>query len=120
MGSNRSTGKKGEKLAEDWLRTLGYEIRHCNWRTGKKEIDIIAVRNDVLHFIEVKTSRQLQFGYPEQRVHRKKMKAFFDAGSNYLAENPGWEKVQYNIIAIQLLPGAVPSLLLLEDVYYYE
>lgn len=120
MGSNRSTGKKGEKLAEEWLRAQGYIIRHCNWRTGKKEIDIIAVLNDILHFVEVKTSRQLQYGFPEQRVHRKKMKSFIEAGSQYQSENPEWLKVQYDIISIQWLPGSSPTLFLLEDVYYYE
>jgi len=120
MASNRETGKKGEELAERWLLKHGFAIQHCNWRTGRFEIDIIASLADTLHFIEVKTSRQQRYGFPEQRIGIKKMKHFMYSGDRYLLQYPEWRKVQYDIIAIQWLRGHSPSLLFIEDVYLMD
>ncbi|HTF30986.1 MAG TPA: YraN family protein, partial [Flavitalea sp.] len=68
MRDNMGTGKKGELLAAKYLLDLGFNILHCNWRYRKAEIDIIASKNSILHFIEVKTRTSLAFGYPEESV----------------------------------------------------
>ena len=38
---------------------------YCNWRFKHYEIDIIALKNEIIHFIEVKTRQTTTFGYPE-------------------------------------------------------
>lgn len=118
MASKQEKGKKGEKLAEKWLCSKGYHILHSNWRSGRYEIDIIASRDDSLHFIEVKTSCQMKYGFPEQRIGPKKLKHLLHCGSCYLQEYPEWKKVQYDIIAIQWLKKLQPSICLIEDVYF--
>lgn len=109
----------GESVAAAWLKEQGYGIISQNWRTGRWEIDIIAVKAGILHFFEVKTSRQAQFGNPEERVHKKKLGNFIRAGGAYLEVHTEWSRVQYNIIAVQWLYRQNPSVTLLEDVYLF-
>ena len=72
MAKHMETGKKGETFAAGWLSANGYTLLHRNWRFRKCEIDIVAVKNGKLHLIEVKTSTNLRFGFPEERIRKKK------------------------------------------------
>lgn len=54
--SSRSRGDLGERLAYKFLQAKGYEIIDTNVHLGKySELDIVAIHNNVLHIIEVKT-----------------------------------------------------------------
>jgi putative endonuclease len=111
------TGKKGEDLAAEYIRKLGFNILERNWRYRRSEIDLIACEENVLHFIEVKTRTSLMFGYPEEGVSKKKIKALLRGGSAYLAGNPCWKQIQYDIVSILLIDGVPPELLYIKDIY---
>jgi putative endonuclease len=49
-------------------------IISANWRDKHKEIDIIAMDDDTLVFVEVKTRSENFWGNPEEFVSRKKTK----------------------------------------------
>ena len=55
MPSTRQTGKRGERIAQAFLKRRGYSIVDTNWSTRFGEIDIVARRDDQLVFVEVKT-----------------------------------------------------------------
>jgi ribonuclease HII len=55
--SPTDTGAKGEQMAAETLAREGYEILMRNWKTRNSEIDIIALKNGRLCFIEVKYRR---------------------------------------------------------------
>lgn len=107
----------GEALAAAWLQDKGYEILHRNWRTGRYEIDIIACREGVLHFIEVKTKRSSRYGHPEQQVGRKKLRHLIAAGTEYIARDRRWKRIRFNILSIRLYAGVPPDYFFIEDVY---
>ena len=46
----QSTGREGEELAKNYLIERGFRILHTNWRTGHKELDIVAVKAEKIHF----------------------------------------------------------------------
>jgi putative endonuclease len=52
---NKTTGNKGEELAVDYLSQTGHKIIERNWRFRYAEVDIIAAKNNRLHFFEIKT-----------------------------------------------------------------
>ena len=54
MLSTVEIGKNGEDLAVEYLVNKGYKILERNWRSGHKEIDIIAMDGDTLVVVEVK------------------------------------------------------------------
>jgi putative endonuclease len=90
--SSVSRGQKGERLAEEYLLTLGYIILAKNWRgvKGKRapEIDIIAREKDTIVFIEVKTASTEAFGSPAFWITEPKRKRLIAGALAYMAQNP--------------------------------
>ncbi len=117
MATHNETGKKGESLAADWLEKSGFTLLHHNWRHSHYEIDIIASRSNMLHFIEVKTRRSNRFGYPEESVSDRKMENLMQAAEEFLYQHPEWKKVQYDVLAITMLKNEEADFFLIEDVY---
>ena len=117
MARHIKTGELGEKLAVSYFLNSGYTILHQNWRHSHWEVDIIASRNNVLHFIEVKTRRTKTFGYPEDDVSKKKLSFLINAAEEYQHLHPGWKRIQFDILSILLLKNEEPEYFFIEDVY---
>jgi len=64
MAQHSQTGGRGEQMAEAYFTTNAFTVQHQNWRHSHWEVDIIATKEKVLHFIEVKTRRTKKFGHP--------------------------------------------------------
>jgi putative endonuclease len=111
------TGQTGEAMAAGYLLQQGFTLLHRNWTYAHCEIDIIAVKNDILHFVEVKTRRSLLFGHPEESVSEKKLESLAKAAEAFLEQYPVWKRVQYDILAITLLKNKPAEFFLIEDVY---
>jgi Holliday junction resolvase-like predicted endonuclease len=54
-GGNVDKGKWGEELAASYLRHKGYQIVFHNFHSKYGELDIVAKKNNLLVFVEVKT-----------------------------------------------------------------
>ena|ERR1700676_2934155 len=100
MATHNDTGVRGEFLAACWLTERGYQIMFKNWRYRRSEIDIIARKKGVLHFIEVKTSRTMSFGYPEDRINRKKWRSLINSSMAFLEGFSEDAPFQFDIISI--------------------
>jgi putative endonuclease len=100
MALHLDLGRKGENIAKTHLESLGYEILDENWMHGKAEIDLIAYKDRVIIFAEVKTRTGNAFGEPEDFVDLRKQKLLADAADEYiyLMEHKG--EVRFDIIAI--------------------
>ncbi len=66
-------GKWGEGVAERYLFGKGYDIIEQDWRSGHRDIDIIARRGNFYLFVEVKTRRNRDFGDPLDAVDTQKL-----------------------------------------------
>ena len=108
------TGREGERLAVEWLRNRGYIIHELNWRTGRYEIDIIASRGGVLHFVEVKTRSVMGWSSPEQAMTPEKCRALLRAAAAYIALKRLPHDPQFDLIAVDMLPDGS------SDVRYIE
>lgn len=117
MASHNDTGKNGEALAASWLIKQDYKILHQNWRHSHFEVDIIAQKNETLHFIEVKARRSKQFGHPEESVGKKKIQNLLNAAEEFLHQNPEWKRIQYNVLSISLKQHEETEYFFIEDVY---
>ena len=116
MAEHNDTGKQGETLAVEYLMNIGFEILHKNWRYHHHEIDLIASKGGILHFVEVKTRTSDKWGFPEDEVTIQKFKSIKTAASGYLYRYPTGKRVQFDILAIILQPKL--NFLLIEDVYF--
>ena len=117
MAKHIDTGIEGEELAAGYLIIKGYDILHRNWRHRRMEVDIIAVAGTVLHFIEVKTSKSDRYGFPEERVDKKKIRLLIDASAEFLHLYPQWQRIQFDIISISIRPNGNIDYFMIEDVY---
>ncbi len=117
MANHNETGNKGELMAVEYLQPLGYEILHQNWRYSHWEVDIIAVKAKVLHFIEVKTRRTKKFGHPEEAVSKKKIQNLINASEEYLYKFPQWKRIQFDILSITMLKNQPVEYFFIEDIY---
>lgn len=116
MATHNQTGQEGEAVAAAWLRGRGYVLLHQNWRFKHWELDIVAEKGGVLHLVEVKTLRSNRFGYPEQQVGHKKRQSLAKAAEQYLLQYPQWQRIQFDVLSITLVPGQAPQCYLVEDI----
>ena len=100
MAEHNELGKKGEKLAIDFLLKNGYKILETNYRFLKAEVDIIAQKAEVLAVVEVKTRSTDYFGNPQDFVNPKKIKLLLSAIDHYVIEKDLDVEVRFDIIAI--------------------
>ena len=80
-------GRRGEDLAAEDLIRSGYEIVARNWRCQAGEVDIVACRDGVYHFFEVRTRRGREYGTPEESVTPAKRQRMIDVALTYLGEH---------------------------------
>lgn len=121
MTVSTETGRAGERAAAAYLRRAGYEICDLNWRSGRYELDIVARRDGILHFVEVKTRRAAGLTSPEQAATPAKFRALQHAATHYLACGgyDDWE-VQFDLAAVDLLPDGSLEVRLVENAMEYN
>jgi putative endonuclease len=108
--SGSKSGRAGEKIAADYLERHGYTILEKNWRgTGEMkspEIDIVARKDNVIVFVEVKTCSTSKFGPPETWITERKRRRLTEAGQIYQAVHPAEQcGFRFDAIAIDRRGG---------------
>lgn len=116
MAKHLETGRQGEALAIEWLLAQGFVILHQNWKHSYFELDVIASKDAILHFIEVKTRTSDTYGYPEEAVTPKKLERLMNAAEEFLYQYPEWKRIQYDILSIRLHRYKAPEFFFLEDI----
>ncbi len=90
--------------AAEYLRELGYDILEKNWQAGHKEIDLIAQKENVIVFVEVKAAIGTQFGHPAEWVDKRKRKNLIMAAEQYIADRK-LKNVDYRFDLITFYKG---------------
>lgn len=97
----KNIGDHGEKFAAGMLEEAGYEIIERNYRCRYGEVDIIALRNGVIHFVEVKTRTGMDYGYPSDAVTDAKMDRLRKSAEHYLIRRTlPWRDVSIDVYEI--------------------
>jgi len=100
-----TTGKEGEKIAAAYLKKNGYEIIEINFRCPIGEIDIVAKEENDLVFVEVKTRKSIELGYPEQAVGMRKQKKMSQLALWYMQKRKIADtNARFDVVAITLMP----------------
>jgi len=100
MAKHLDLGRRGESLAKAHLESAGYEILKENWRFGRAEVDLIAFKDKLIIFTEVKTRSGNGFGEPEDFVDARKQKLLVSAADEYIYLMAHEGEVRFDIIAI--------------------
>ena len=102
MAAHNELGQWGENLAAEYLRSKGYVIIDRDWRSGHRDLDIIAEDGDVVVFVEVKTRRNNLFGEPEEAIDFRK---------NHIRK-----EIRFDIIAVTGTPETKPDIRHIQNV----
>ena len=101
MADKKNLGNAGEKLAEEVLKAKGYFIIKRNYSCPYGEVDIIAVKNKVISFVEVKTRTSSHYGSPAEAVELKKQRHIKNTAKYFLSRyKREYEAVEFHIIEI--------------------
>lgn len=103
MTSPDELGKKGEEVANQYLLKNGYKILERNWKYGHKEIDIIALKDDEIVVVEVKTRESDYFEEPWEAVSTRKIRNIVEVADAWLI----WKKIdletRFDVISVIFL-----------------
>ena len=116
MAAHNDTGKWGEDLAAKYLEEKGYTIVERDWKSGRRDIDIIALDDDVVVFVEVKTRRNRLYGEPEESVDYHKLQNLQQAISHYVKFKHIHQEIRFDIISIVGTVGTDPDIQHIQDV----
>lgn len=98
----RALGTQGERLAERYLVGQGFRIIARNVHLRHAEIDLLALEEETLCFIEVKLRTSDAFGTPAEAVGRRKRLRISRAAAQLLATwpLPSHRRVRFDVVAI--------------------
>ncbi|MCL4459365.1 MAG: YraN family protein [Chloroflexi bacterium] len=108
VGQKGRLGRLGEAVAADYLLSHGYVIRERNFRCPLGEIDIVAMEQDCLIFIEVRARQGQGFGAPEESLTRIKQRKLRQLVEYYLSAQPNsFPSYRIDVVAIDFAPEGV-------------
>lgn len=99
----RRIGDHGEEFAARMLEDSGFRVIHRNYRSRTGEIDIIALKDGVMHFVEVKTRTDDEYGYPSDSVTESKRSSIRRTAECYLSERHAvWREISFDVMEISV------------------
>lgn len=97
--ARQQLGELGERIAARWLVGRGWRILARRFRSGHRDLDLVAERGGVVAFVEVKARRSDLFGDPVQAVHWRKQREIARSASVW-AERHGRAALTYRFDVI--------------------
>jgi putative endonuclease len=97
---HQKIGKEGEAFALEWVKRNGYKVLHTNWRFGKKELDIVTLKDNMIIVFEVKTRLNDYWEEPKEAVRHRKQKNIIEAADAYVNHYDYDMEVQFDILSL--------------------
>ena len=110
--TNYATGHDAEKQAAEHLKSKGFKILELNWRNRWCEIDIVAQKDKVIYFVEVKYRKNTQYGSGLEYITKRKLQQMQFAAELWVS-NKNW-RGDYQLSAIAI-DG--PEISFIDDVF---
>ena len=103
--NSRHEGKSKETEAARWLTGRGYAILECNYHCKFGEIDLIAMKDNTIVFVEVKYRQSSLSGYAEEAVAFTKQKKICRTADYYRMKNGLSEAYSFRFDVIAITAG---------------
>lgn len=113
--STTETGRKAEVAAGVYLEMRGFKIIEQNWRLPRYEIDIVASKDDIVHFIEVKYRASNDQGSGFDAITESKIKQMRRAAWAWVEQNK-WHG-EYVLSAVEVAGKKFSVIGFIENVY---
>ncbi len=118
MGLTQLHGDLGENAACKYLKKHKYKILARNYRKTYGEIDIIAQKNDMISFVEVKTRTNTDYGTAGEAVTYHKQQKLIRAAKAYIAENKLDCGISFDVVEVYHEGRKVVSVYHIENAFY--
>lgn len=106
MDGRREFGNQGEATAAKFLEDHGFRILERQWRSPFGEVDLISEdAAGELVFVEVKSRRSLEAGFPEDSVTPAKLR-HLEASAECFLEEVGWSERPYRFDVVAIIESA--------------
>ena len=115
MAAHNELGKWGEDLATEYLEQKGYTIIERDWKSGRRDLDIIARDGNTVVFVEVKTRRSSVFGAPEEAIDFHKLQNLRQAVNHYVKYKHIRQPIRFDIISIVGTIDQTPDIRHIQD-----
>jgi putative endonuclease len=112
---SRVLGRIGEAEAESYLIGKGFKIVENNYFARVGEIDIIATKDNIWHFIEVKSRRNEGFGEAVDNITQSKINKIIKSARRYIFERD-LHDIDWQIDAVLINPQN-NTIELIENIY---
>jgi len=102
--SRRSVGNAGEDKACSYLKENSFRIIERNWRTKGGEIDIIAMKDEVLVFVEVKTLPNATFDMLSSVLGMQKQKRIVKTAKHFMLKHRQYSNsyIRFDVIVLDM------------------
>lgn len=109
---------RGEFLAERRLRRRGYRILARRWRWHRLELDLVALKGNVVAVVEVKTRRDDSFGAPQEAVPHWKRRRIVLAGQAFVKAGGLHDRfLRFDVFAVTIPPAGKPVIDHIENAF---
>jgi putative endonuclease len=107
--SRDEVGRRGEDVAAQYLRGLGYRIVGRRERVLRGDIDIVALDGRTVVFVEVRSRTDTAHGHPAETVGRVKQRRISELAAAYLRRHKLEDcSVRIDVVAVTFPPGEKP------------
>ena len=103
--AKQELGRRGERLAEEWLVRKGWRVLERRFRSGHRDIDLVVERlgpdGRLVAFVEVKTRLSAGYGGPLGAIHWRKQREMARAARDWMSRqaNPG-STFRFDVVGI--------------------
>jgi putative endonuclease len=98
-------GEEGERIAEHWLSSRGWEILERRFRNGHRDIDLVIARDEpagrTVAFVEVKARASDQYGGPLAAVGWQKQRELCRSARVWISrfQRPG-DSYRFDVVGV--------------------
>jgi putative endonuclease len=99
--ASQMLGEEGERIAEAWLVQRGWRILDRRFRSGHRDLDLVAERSGVVAFVEVKARRGKSFGHPVEAVNWRKQRELTRSAAVWIARfGSGKQLFRFDVVGV--------------------
>lgn len=104
--ARQALGALGERVAAAWLSRDGWRILDRRFRSGHRDLDLVAERGGVVAFVEVKTRRDDRFADPATAVGWRKRRELTRSAQVWIDRHGGPEMAyRFDVVAVVVTDG---------------
>jgi putative endonuclease len=119
--AKQELGRRGERIAEEWLATKGWRVVERRFRSGHRDIDLVMERpvaeGRLVAFVEVKTRASAAYGGPLGAVHWRKQREMARAARDWMSrERTAGDSFRFDVVGV-LFGGGAPEVVHIENAF---